>query len=300
MGGPSGGESLPPRKAEIEKLVIGPLMVLGEMTTGGHYMEMVKIIKQATNKSYATIVSDLWKQEGVLGFYKGFLPWGMLQMVKGIPVLFIQAESNHRFKGMGLDNKTSETLAGFVGGVGQGVFLTPTQRLKTIVMTDPKYGGANAPKTVGQAMGSASKVIVDVVKNDGIGSLFKGLGPMMGKRGFDWGLRFYGISASTTWFKGNDPTYKLTTFEKMLTGVFGGAVSTLTMPFDSWVSNCQKANKAGDKKGAIDVAREMYRTGGSGAFVRGWLMRLCHASYHTIWMTTLGQYFFELWRKTAA
>ena len=69
------------------------------MLSGGHYMEMVKIIKQvrqfdrkgsslaqlkftisswwsqAQGISYPTIVRDLWKHEGVLGFYKGFLPW---------------------------------------------------------------------------------------------------------------------------------------------------------------------------------------------------------------------------------
>jgi len=294
MGMDGGGST--GRKAEVEKLVIGPLMVLGEMTTGGHYMEMVKIIKQATNQSYAKIISDLWKNEGFLGFYKGFAPWGMLQTVKGIPVLFIQAECDHRFKGMGLSNRTSETLAGFMGGAGQGIFMTPTQRLKTIVMTDPKYGGANAPKSVSAALSSASSVIVDIVKSDGLGTLFKGLGPMMGKRGFDWALRFYGVSAAKAYYQKGDPKRQLTGFEKLMTGVFGGAVSTLTMPFDSWVSNCQKANKAGDKKSAIAVAKEMYATGGSGAFVRGWAMRLLHASYHTIWMTTLGQYMFEMWR----
>jgi len=297
MGVEGGGTG---RKAEVEKLVIGPLMVLGEMTTGGHYMEMVKIIKQATNQSYAKIVRDLWKNEGFLGFYKGFAPWGALQMVKGIPVLFIQAESDHRLKKAGMSNRTSETLAGFFGGVGQGIFLTPTQRLKTIVMTDPKYSGPNAPKTMSAALRSASSVIVDIVKSDGIGSLFKGLGPMMGKRGFDWGLRFYGVAAAKNYFQGGDPKKNLTGFEKLLTGVFGGAVSTLTMPFDSWVSNCQKANKAGDKKGAVAVAKEMFATGGYQAFVRGWVMRLLHASYHTVWMTTLGQYFFEVWRASQA
>lgn len=91
-------------------------------------------------------------------------------------------------------------------------------------------------------------------------------------------------------------------------------VSTLTMPFDSWVSNCQKANKAGEKKGAMAVARDMYRADGYRSFVRGWVMRyvnltlvkcddvirLLHASYHTVWMTTLGQYMFEFWRAQSA
>jgi len=295
-----GTDSKPPedaRKAEIEKLFIGPLMVLGEMTTGGHYVEMVKIIKQSQNIPYPKIIKDLWKYEGFLGFYKGFAPWGILQMTKGIPVLFIQAECDHRFKKWGLSNQTSETLAGVAGGIGQGVFITPTQRLKTIVMTDPKYSGEMAPKTVGQALRSATSVIVEVVRSDGISTLFKGLGPMMAKRGFDWGFRFYGTSLSKNFLQGGDPKKPLSAAEKLACGFFGGAMSTLTMPFDSWVSNCQKANKAGEKKSALQIAREMYRVGGSQAFIRGWLARLIHAGYHTMWMTTIGQLLFEWWRK---
>lgn len=299
MGIDGGGAAPSGRKAEVEKLIIGPLMVLGEMVSGGHYMEMVKIIKQASNQSYIKIMGDLWRNEGILGFYKGFAPWGAIQTIKGIPVLFIQAESDYRLKSMGVSTKTAETLAGFLGGVGQGVFMTPTQRLKTIVMTDPKYGGANAPKTVGEALRTASVVIIDVTKTDGVGTLFKGLFPMMAKRGFDWGLRFYGTSLSKSYFQGADTKRTLTTAEKLAGSLFGGALSTLTMPFDSWVANCQKANKAGENKGAIQVAKDMYRTGGSQAFVRGWTMRLIHAAYHTVWMTTIGQSLFEYWRAYA-
>jgi hypothetical protein len=290
----------PKRAPEFEKLVIGPLMVLGEMTTGGHTMEMIKIIKQATNQSYVTITRDLWRNEGFLGLYKGFLPWGALQMVKGIPVLFIQAESDHQLKKLGVGAGVAETLAGVLGGIGQGVFMTPTQRLKTIVMTDPKYSGAAAPKSISQAFKMTTIVAYDVVKSDGVGTLFKGLGPMMYKRGCDWGLRFWGVAAAKDFLTRNDPKKKLSTFEKLAVGFFGGAVSTLTMPFDSWVSNCQKASKAGAKMSSMDVAREMWRTNGVHSFVRGWSMRLIHAGYHTMWMTTIGQMIFEAIRGPGA
>lgn len=282
-------------KPELEKLLIGPLMVAGEMLTGGHYMEMLKIIRQAKGVSYPSIMRDLWKHEGVLGFYKGFVPWGAIQMVKGVPVLFIQAESEYRLKKMGYSDTTADTIAGVLGGVGQGVFMTPTQRLKTIVMTDPKYGGSSAPKSAGQAFKAATIVAVDIVRSDGIGTLFKGLGPMMAKRGMDWGLRFYGVAIAKDFLQG-DEKRPLTTIEKLATGFFGGAVSTLTMPFDTWVANCQKAGKAGERISSVQVAKEMWRTGGSHAFVRGWVMRLIHAGYHTMWMTTIGQFIFEWWR----
>jgi hypothetical protein len=60
--------------------------------TGGHYMESVKIIKQATGRSYFNIIGTLWRNDGIWGFYKGFMPWGAMQAVKGIPVMFTQNE----------------------------------------------------------------------------------------------------------------------------------------------------------------------------------------------------------------
>jgi hypothetical protein len=304
MGGdskPEGGKPLErPRKPDFEKLVIGPLMVLGEMTTGGHYLEMLKIIKQAQNIPYPTIAKDLWKNEGFLGFYKGFAPWGALQMVKGIPVLFIQGESEFWFKKWGMPEQTAETLAGVMGGIGQGIFITPTQRLKTIVMTDPKYAGVNAPKTFGKALVATTSVAVDVVKSEGLGTLFKGVGPMMGKRGFDWGFRFYGVSVGKKYFQDGNPKKKLSFLENLAVGFFGGALSTLTMPFDSWVSNCQKATRGADGKrqnlNAIQVAQEMWRVGGAPAFVRGWAMRLMHAGYHTMWMYSIGNLMLDWWK----
>jgi len=290
----------PKRTAEFEKLIIGPVMVLAEMTTGGHTMEMLKIIRQAQNVSYAKAFNDLWKNEGFVGLYKGFLPWGALQMVKGVPVLFIQAESNHKLREMGFGNKTSEISAGVLGGIGQGLFMTPTQRLKTIVMTDPKYQGASAPKTVTAAFKATSSVIVDIVRSEGIGSLFKGLGPMMTKRGFDWGLRFWGVGFAKDYMMKDNPKRELTVLERLGIGFFGGAASTLTMPFDSWVANCQKATKAGVKKTSLDVAKEMWAAGRFEPFVRGWTMRLLHAGYHTMWMTTIGQMVFEAIRGPGA
>jgi hypothetical protein len=83
---------------------------------------------------------------------------------------------------------------------------------------------------------------------------------MMAKRGFDWGFRFYGVSLGKQYFQGGDPKKKLSTLENLAVGFFGGALSTLTMPFDSWVANCQKSSK--QNLGAIQVAKEMWRTGG--------------------------------------
>ena len=40
--------------------------------------------------------------------------------MKGVPVLFIQAECEYQFKKMGMEQKAADTLAGIMGGIGQG------------------------------------------------------------------------------------------------------------------------------------------------------------------------------------
>ncbi len=77
------------RSPHIEKLVIGPSMVLLEMISGGHYMETLKIKKQSSNYTYPGLVKNIWNKHRYKGFYIGFFPWGMLQMTKGLPVLFV-------------------------------------------------------------------------------------------------------------------------------------------------------------------------------------------------------------------
>ena len=46
---------------------------------GGHALEILKISKQVSADSYATILSRMTASKGVAGLLDGFLPWGMLQ-----------------------------------------------------------------------------------------------------------------------------------------------------------------------------------------------------------------------------
>lgn len=80
----------------FEKLAIGPAMVFGEAIAGGHYMDVLRFRKQMFvgrhgAPSYWSLHKLSVSETGYVGaFYRGFLPWGLLQCVKGIPLLFIQ------------------------------------------------------------------------------------------------------------------------------------------------------------------------------------------------------------------
>jgi len=171
-------------RPEFEKLLIGPICVCGEMLTGGHYLEVLRIGKQTlpgtSTQSYGSLHKQYVKQSGFIGaFYRGMYPWGVMQCVKGIPVLFVQAESQYQLTKIGLDKNFTEPLSGVAGGVAQALFVCPSQKLKVVVVSDPVLN-AMPPLAA----------LKSVIKANGVTSLMDGLLPMMVRRGLDWMIRF--------------------------------------------------------------------------------------------------------------
>ena len=133
---PSKGDSLV--KPEFEKMVIGPLMVLAEKVTCGNYIEVLRLAKQMNaNKAgdalgYVGMHRSLVQEIGLLAtFYKSFYPWGMLECMKGIPVLFVQSEAiKYLMLTFHFSREKAENWSGFIGGASQAFFVCPLQKLK--------------------------------------------------------------------------------------------------------------------------------------------------------------------------
>ena len=270
-------------RPSFEKLAIGPMLVLGEMTFLGHYMESLKITKQATGMSYPSIAKQFWKIDGPMSIYRGFYPYGLMQMGKGIPVLFTQGEVKYQLdKHTNLSNTHKGIISGVSAGITQAVVITPLQKLKTTAMTDTNNKGVNS-----------TNLLKNVIKNEGITGLFKGLQPMIMKRSIDWGIRFGIISRCNQFIiNRNEPGYKLTPLDRITTGFVGGAASCMTMPFDSWIANCQKHSNSKNNT-AIQVAKNMYKEAGILAFTRGLTMRILHSGWHTAWIVGLGSIVYD-------
>eukprot|EP00968_Pinguiococcus_pyrenoidosus_P026400 scaffold7075_cov274-Pinguiococcus_pyrenoidosus.AAC.22 len=109
------------RVVAYEKLVIGPVTTVGEMVMGGHWLEMLKVQKQAgTYKSYGAAAAHMWKDLGFYGFYKGFWPAGFFQgCYKGIPVLFVQGEVKYMLNERNFMGQKADVAAGVTAGVVQ-------------------------------------------------------------------------------------------------------------------------------------------------------------------------------------
>ena len=272
------------RIPHFEKILIGPMMVLGEMVCGGHYIESLKILKQSSGSTYLHIIKDLWSRYKFRGYYLGFYPWGLSQIVKGLPILFVQAEMHHlltNYTNMSDNNRM--LCSGVFGGISQGLFITPTQRLKTIVMTYPVNDGRVL---------TPFEVIKETYKRGGIRTFYSGLLPMVIRRGIDWGLRFQGYYLAENIMKRRNE--ELTIMNKVGCGVFGGALATITTPVDVCVAESQKYTNKG--KSLYSIIKDVYNNYGYRGFVRGWGIRVVHSCYHTVWVCGIGSIMFSMLR----
>ena len=252
--------------------------ILTEMTLLGHPLESIKIIRQATDKPYKKIVNDLVKESKIKGFktfYKGYYPWAIIQSLKGIPVLYTQSfVSDNLYKHI-KNEKTVGMIGGLCGGVVQGFFQTPLQRLKTEAMTMNNNNNFNS-----------THLLKNIINKNGITGLYKGLLPMTAKKGLDWGVRFYGIET----FKNNFPEFYQTTPGKFAAGLCGGLLSLTTLPFDVMVAKIQKSGSKLDVKQIVSfIKKDGYK-----GFFRGGAMRAVHSSYHTAIVLSCGNLYKEI------
>lgn len=274
----------------FEKLLIGPAMVFGECITGGHYLEVLRLGKQMTvghssGPSYWRLHTANVSEWGFFGaFYRGFLPWGLIQCGKGIPVLFVHHESMYHLQHkMGWTPGAAEKASGFLGGCAQGMFMNPFQKIKVTVVACEQMNSM-----------SPSQAFRRVIHLHGVSSLLDGLLPMMVRRSLDWGIRF-SVSSEVKHCvirqkQAANMDTELTAAELIFCGLVGGAFSALTHPIDNVVTNCMKPMPENPTapKDIISVVRRMYAESGIRAFTRGWGIKVVDNSYHMAWMYGIG------------
>lgn len=285
----------------FEKLLIGPVMVLGEMVTGGHYLEVLRLGKQmavghATAPSYLHLHRNLVSETGFVGaFYRGFMPWGLLQCAKGIPVLFVQNESMYQLQARaGWSQNRAEQASGFLGGAAQAIFVTPMQKLKVSVVACDKMN-AMSPLAASQK----------IVRKHGLTSLYDGVVPMVMRRSLDWGIRFtvsnhvknFMLRRKQQNATGDGEQVQLNIYELIVCGLVGGASSALTHPIDNIITNSMKPLPRGESRSMLVVMRRMYFESGVRGFTRGWGIKILDNAYHMAWMYGIGTVVYDTMRR---
>ena len=138
---------------------------------GGHFLETVKIKKQIAenNKTYYQVINNLYKNNGKNILWHGYFPWGALQSTKSIPLIL----TNNYLK-----DTEYKKYSGLIGGSIQGIYLTPLQNLKSVMINNKKNEYNN---------------IFNEIKNSAISktNLLRGLNLMVLRNSINWQLRIF-------------------------------------------------------------------------------------------------------------
>jgi len=275
-------------------LISGGVTIVFEAIGGGHYLEMLKIIKQTSNDPYLVITQRMIAHKGIVGILDGFVPWGAMQAcLKGSSFGWGQAAGLLILNKLDVPlNKWQRTIvSGGMGGFVQGVVMSPMLLLKTRVMTDPRF------RTSGGFFQTAFHSLTlgaELIRKEGALSLCKGMGVFSVKRCLDWTTRYAFVVLVESFVK-TDPSQKLTMKQEMFCSLMGGTLSALsTVPIDVMVATIQQANKAGQKVSVIEIYKEQLKTGGIKGTLqlstRGLVARVTHVAITTVMLKNVSSW----------
>jgi len=264
-------------------LAIGAAIQTFEVSTLGQPFEVVKT-HMAANRADGLVTSmkKLYARGGVPAFWQGLIPWAWIEAsTKGGVLLFasseIEYQSQSRFG-------VSPALSGLLGGVGGGLAQAYTTMgfctfMKTVEVTRHK-------NPTGQNL-STWAVAADVWRKEGIRGLNKGVSAVAVRQMTNWGSRF-GISRLTERIlKGEDKSRKLSTSERILASVVGGALACWNQPIEVIRVEMQSALKNPDRPAKLNIwttAKYIYKNNGLLGFYRGVVPRMGLGVYLTVCM----------------
>ncbi|KAI9592694.1 mitochondrial carrier domain-containing protein [Syncephalis fuscata] len=277
-------------------IALGAAIQTFEVSTLGQPFEVVKTHMAAHREDgLVTTIKKTYQRGGFRGFYQGLIPWAWIEAsTKGGVLLFTSSEIDYQARTV---LGSSPAVAGLLGGMAGGIAQAYTTMgfctfMKTVEVTRHKSAdGVNA---------STWKVAADVFQREGIRGLNKGVSAVAVRQMTNWGSRF-GIARVTEHvIRGSDSTRKLTTGERILSSVIGGALACWNQPIEVIRVEMQSAAKSADRPANMNIwtcARYIYQRNGLLGFYRGVTPRIALGVYLTVCMVfggdSLKAYFAE-------
>jgi len=238
------------------KLSIGGLMGVCESMFGGNMLESLKIIKQNGIK-YNDGVKLLYQRNGLYSLlYTAYFPYGIFQsLTRGIPFFYASMEVKEYMTKRNYDSNITSLYSGFIGGIAQGIFISPTQRIKTLSLLNKDIN------------------IYEIIKKEKL-NIFKGTSLICLRRSLDWSLRLVVMDKLN--INNNNSDVIISSFIAGLMGIF-------TLPIDVIIARTQNNNMK-----TIDIIKTMIKNEGFKSLSNGLLMRTLYSGWHTMWVAGVG------------
>ncbi|XP_050305360.1 putative tricarboxylate transport protein, mitochondrial [Anthonomus grandis grandis] len=208
------------------------------------------------------------KSHGFFGLYRGL----SVLLYGSIPKSAVRFGAFETFKGMvvqpdGSLSPANRLLCGLGAGVCEAIFaVTPMETVKVKFINDQRSA---KPRFKGFFHG-----VGIIVKEQGIGGVYKGVTATIMKQGSNQAIRFFVMESLKDMYKGNDKSRRV---PKWLVGIFGavaGAASVFgNTPLDV-VKTRMQGLEAGKYKNTLDCAVQIWKHEGAFAFYKGTVPRL--------------------------
>lgn len=275
-----------------------------------HPFERVKTLWQASpeSKTLGSMISKIYREQGVSGFYAGGLPNGMRMLIKEIYRWPLMLTLPIAFKTALPENSGStipKALSGLVVATVETFILCPIERVKVILMTDKK-----PILTILKEMKQGPTNTVEVRSQDSFArSLFRGLGVFYARQLVAW-TSFLAADAKIRGLIMEYQGRPLTIPELIGAAISVGGVNTVcVMPFDCIKTRVQSLGPSGIPKGmnpalvtmdftkGRNMAVYVWRTMGIRGFYVGSVVKFLQYCVNSMFTVTLIDYMERRWSR---
>jgi len=227
--------------------------------------EYVKTQLQLDSKRYKgpmDVARITIREHGFFALYRGLSSL----LIGSIPKAAVRFLAFEEIKKRLMDSDGKMTASkNFLAGLGAGVteailVVCPMETVKVKLIHDQ----STAKRYKGLVHG-----ISTIVKEEGLGGIYKGLTATILKQGTNQGIRFLVFNQVKLWLQGGDHKKELPWYSSLFCGGIAGAASVIgNNPLDVVKSRMQGL-EAKKYKNSLDCAIKVYQEGGVFAFYKG-------------------------------
>ncbi|KAF7285919.1 mitochondrial citrate transporter scheggia [Rhynchophorus ferrugineus] len=231
----------------------------------------LQLDEKGDRKKYSGIadcVKKTVKNHGFFGLYRGL----SVLLYGSIPKSAVRFGAFETLKGFmqspdGTLSPGGRLLCGLGAGVSEAILaVTPMETIKVKFINDQRSGN---PRFKGFFHG-----VGIIVKEQGIGGVYKGLTATILKQGSNQAIRFFVMETLKTAYKGDDPKKPVPKYMVGLFGAVAGACSVFgNTPLDV-VKTRMQGLEASKYKSTVDCMIKIWTQEGPAAFYKGTVPRL--------------------------
>eukprot|EP00741_Cyanophora_paradoxa_P000736 tig00000441_g709.t1 len=260
----------------------------------GHLAEYARGV--ATAPTAVAIARKIVRDEGIMGFYKGFVPNATRVISKQAyryPVMIALPTLVSKFMPESLRAFSFEKIAtGIALASFEAFFITPLERLKVFVMTG--NGGSHPVLRFFEFHSKRGHAVTE---------LFRGVNVVHARQLASWISYLVAEDRVKKWSRAvlpSGPDGELSPPSLLACGAVVGLVNTAaTMPFDFVKTAAQRCDAPLEVRSVFGAIREAARTNGVGVLYTGWRVRMCQYMIQAAVTVSLIDQLERMWRRAS-